>query len=38
MMKFFKRGEPHRTTRLAPKVEKAILASIFAVLFTVDLQ
>jgi len=38
MMKFFHRGEGGSTRRLGPKVEKAILATIFAALFTVDLQ
>ena len=38
MMKFLKRGGSEPTSRPGSKVEKAVLATIFAVLFTVDLQ
>ncbi len=38
MMKLFRRGGTRPTSRLGPRVEKLILAAIFAVLFTVDLQ
>ena len=38
MMKFLKRGGERPTPRLAPKVEKVVLAAVFAVLFTIDLQ
>lgn len=38
MMKWFQRGEGRPTRRLGSKVEKALLASVFAVLFTIDLQ
>ena len=38
MMKFLKRDDRRPTSRQGSKVEKAVLATIFAVLFTVDLQ
>ena len=38
MMKFFRRGDHPTTSRVYPRIEKVVLAAVFAVLFTVDLQ
>ena len=38
MMKIFRRGELRQASALGSKVEKVVLATVFAVLFTIDLQ